>query len=107
VLIEGKKIVAVAQPQCGRRVIDASGMIVMPGFITTHHHQYETLQRAIIPDGLLAILLEAIGRRKTMYRSSSKSGRPAGFPERQRPIHPSGTWGVSRMTLRITTSRSS
>jgi hypothetical protein len=29
-------------------------MIVMPGFITTHHHQYETLQRSLIPDGLLA-----------------------------------------------------
>jgi cytosine/adenosine deaminase-related metal-dependent hydrolase len=26
----------------------------MPGFITTHHHQYETLQRSLIPDGLLA-----------------------------------------------------
>jgi cytosine/adenosine deaminase-related metal-dependent hydrolase len=25
----------------------------MPGFITTHHHQYETLQRSIIADGLL------------------------------------------------------
>jgi len=25
----------------------------MPGFITTHHHQYETLQRSVIPDGLL------------------------------------------------------
>ena len=54
VLIEGKKIVAVG-PNLGAdaEVIDASGMIVMPGFITTHHHQYETLQRAIIPDGLL------------------------------------------------------
>src|ERR1041384_6758111 len=28
-------------------------MIVMPGFVQTHHHQYETLQRAVIPDGLL------------------------------------------------------
>jgi cytosine/adenosine deaminase-related metal-dependent hydrolase len=26
---------------------------VMPGFITTHHHQYETLQRSIIADGML------------------------------------------------------
>ena len=25
----------------------------MPGFIHTHHHQYETLQRSVIPDGLL------------------------------------------------------
>ena len=35
-------------------VVDCSGTIVMPGFITTHHHQYETLQRSVIPDGLLA-----------------------------------------------------
>jgi cytosine/adenosine deaminase-related metal-dependent hydrolase len=35
-------------------VIDCAGTIVMPGFITTHHHQYETLQRSIIADGLLA-----------------------------------------------------
>jgi cytosine/adenosine deaminase-related metal-dependent hydrolase len=35
-------------------VIDCTGAIVMPGFVTTHHHQYETLQRSMIPDGLLA-----------------------------------------------------
>jgi cytosine/adenosine deaminase-related metal-dependent hydrolase len=28
-------------------------MIVMPGFVQTHHHRYETIQRAVIPDGLL------------------------------------------------------
>ena len=35
-------------------MIDCSNTIVMPGFVTTHHHQYETLQRSIIADGLLA-----------------------------------------------------
>ena len=35
-------------------VVDCSGTIVIPGFITTHNHQYESLQRATIPDGLLA-----------------------------------------------------
>jgi cytosine/adenosine deaminase-related metal-dependent hydrolase len=35
-------------------VVDCSGTIVMPGFITTHNHQYEALQRSIIADGLLA-----------------------------------------------------
>jgi cytosine/adenosine deaminase-related metal-dependent hydrolase len=34
-------------------VIDCTGKIVMPGFINTHHHQYETLLRGSIPDGLL------------------------------------------------------
>ncbi len=55
VLIEGSKIAAVGPNiQATARVIDARGMIVMPGFIDTHHHQYETIQRAIIADGNLA-----------------------------------------------------
>jgi len=56
VLVEGKKIVSVG-PNLGSvgnaQVVDCRGMIVMPGFITTHHHQYETLMRSIIPEGLL------------------------------------------------------
>jgi 5-methylthioadenosine/S-adenosylhomocysteine deaminase len=54
VLIEGKKIVAV-QPNISAQaqVIDASNTIVMPGFIDTHHHQYETILRGILADGLL------------------------------------------------------
>jgi cytosine/adenosine deaminase-related metal-dependent hydrolase len=55
VLIDGKKIAQVAPTIAadGAEVVDCSGTIVMPGFITTHHHQYETLQRSIIADGLL------------------------------------------------------
>ena len=56
VLINGKLIAQIAPtisaPEA--EVVDCSGTIVMPGFITTHHHQYETLQRSIIADGLLA-----------------------------------------------------
>jgi 5-methylthioadenosine/S-adenosylhomocysteine deaminase len=54
VLVEGKKIIAV-QPNihANARVVDCTGLIVMPGFITTHHHQYETVQRAIIADGYI------------------------------------------------------
>jgi len=56
VLIDGKSIAAIGPNLTApdAEVVDCSGTIVMPGFITTHHHQYETLQRAIIPDGLLA-----------------------------------------------------
>lgn len=55
VLVEGTKIAAVGPNlSADAEVIDCSGTIVMPGFITTHHHQYETLQRSNIPDGLLA-----------------------------------------------------
>ena len=55
VLIDGKTIARIAPTitDAEAEVIDCSGTIVMPGFITTHHHQYETLQRSIIADGLL------------------------------------------------------
>lgn len=54
VLIEGSRIVDVRPNiQAAAHVIDAKGMIVMPGLIDTHHHQYETIQRNIIPDGNL------------------------------------------------------
>jgi 5-methylthioadenosine/S-adenosylhomocysteine deaminase len=54
VRIEGSKIVAIG-PNVGGdgAVIDCTGKIVMPGFINTHHHQYETVQRSAISDGLL------------------------------------------------------
>ena len=54
VLIEGAKIAAVGRNlKAEAQTIDASNMIVMPGFIDTHHHQYETILRSILPDGLL------------------------------------------------------
>ena len=55
VLIDGKRIVEIAPTVSASdaEIVDCTGTIVMPGFIATHHHQYETLQRSIIPDGLL------------------------------------------------------
>src|SRR5918994_45132 len=54
VLIEGSRI-AMVRPniRAAAQVVDATGMIVMPGFIDTHHHQYETIQRANNADGNL------------------------------------------------------
>jgi 5-methylthioadenosine/S-adenosylhomocysteine deaminase len=55
VLVEGKKIVAVG-PNLhagGAAEIDARGRIVMPGFIDTHHHQFETALRSFLADGVL------------------------------------------------------
>jgi len=54
VLIDGSKIVEVRPSiSAAAQVVDARGMIVMPGFIDTHHHQYETIQRANNADGNL------------------------------------------------------
>ena len=55
VLIEGKKIIAVGPnlQAGGATPIDARGKIVMPGFIDTHHHQFETVLRSFLADGIL------------------------------------------------------
>jgi len=54
-LIQGKKIMAVGpnlSAPAHALVVNASGMIIMPGFVDTHHHQYETVLRGIIADGM-------------------------------------------------------
>ena len=55
VLVEGKKILDV-RPNIranGAGEIDARGKIVMPGFIDTHHHQFETALRSFLANGIL------------------------------------------------------
>lgn len=55
VLIEGSKILEVAAridaPDAA--IIDAAGKIVMPGFIDTHHHQFETALRSQLANAIL------------------------------------------------------
>ena len=34
-------------PAKADKVVDASGMAVMPGLVNTHHHFYQTLTRAV------------------------------------------------------------
>lgn len=55
VLIEGKTIVEVGAnidaPDAA--VIDAAGKVVMPGFVDTHHHQFETALRSQLANGIL------------------------------------------------------
>src|SRR5262249_5415971 len=54
-VIGGQKIVA-GGPHLragDASVIDAHGRIVMPGFIDTHHHQFETALRSFLTNGIL------------------------------------------------------
>lgn len=80
ILIEGKRIVAIGPsldaPDAA--IIDAAGMIVMPGFIDTHHHQFETALRGYLADGLLYsdgrphgspnYIEDILGKLSTVYR---------------------------------------
>jgi cytosine/adenosine deaminase-related metal-dependent hydrolase len=55
ILLEGSRISAV-RPRIDAddiAEIDARGKIVMPGFIDTHHHLFETALRSFLADGLL------------------------------------------------------
>ncbi len=70
VLIEGSKIVAV-QPnlRAEAEVIDASNMIVMPGFVDTHRHMWQGPLRNILPNALLRdYLTHMLGTARSLYR---------------------------------------
>jgi len=62
VLIENGKISAVGTriPIQGAEVIDASGMIVMPGFVDTHRHMWQGLIRNTGADDLLGDYLAKV-----------------------------------------------
>ena len=55
VLIEGSRILQIAARIDAPDAIeiDATGHIVMPGFIDTHHHQFETALRSLLADAIL------------------------------------------------------
>lgn len=55
ILVEGRSIVAVGKSLDvgSAEEVDARGMIVTPGFIDTHHHQFETALRSFLADGIL------------------------------------------------------
>ena len=54
VLVEDDRILAIGPDLAAEaEVVDCTGLVVMPGFIQTHRHQYETVMRAVNSDGLL------------------------------------------------------
>ena len=46
-------LVDVSEQQFTLAILDARGRIVMPGFIDTHHHLFETSLRSFLADGIL------------------------------------------------------
>ena len=70
VLIEGGRIAAV-RPDISAEaaVIDAANTIVLPGFIDTHHHFYQSQLRNVLPNGVLADYFRDIsGAATSQYR---------------------------------------
>src|SRR5262245_28102680 len=56
IVVQNGKIAAIGKGlggATGNRVVDCSTCIAMPGFITTHHHKYETPQRSANADGYI------------------------------------------------------
>src|SRR5512138_1199862 len=71
VLIEGTKITSVGPRLrvADAEVIDASDMIVMPGFVDTHRHIWEGILKNILPNGLLSDYQRDItGAARAVYR---------------------------------------
>src|SRR5580658_4151343 len=73
ILIEGKKIVSIAPaiPAAGAEIVDAAGMILVPGLIDCHRHAWEGQLRRINPNSpTLADYMNAT------HLSFAKSYRP-------------------------------
>lgn len=88
ILIRDGVIAAIGQGlSTSGEVIEASGCVVTPGFVNTHHHLYQTLTRAV-PGGQDALLF---GWLKTLYPIWAKMG-----PEE---IRTSAMVGLGEMAL--------
>jgi len=80
VLIDGGRIAAVGAhlPADGAKVIDATGSIVMPGFVDAHHHMWLGVMRRMMPDvddlfAYIDVVAEKLGvhyRPRDMYLST-------------------------------------
>src|SRR5207302_9863671 len=76
VLVENGKIAAVGRDleAGGAEVVDASGTIVIPGFVDTHRHTWQTPVRGVLAcctlDHYFAVMLGSVDRKSTRLNSS-------------------------------------
>jgi cytosine/adenosine deaminase-related metal-dependent hydrolase len=94
VLVDGGRIAAVGLnlPAEGAQVIDATGSIVMPGFVDAHHHMWLGVMRRMMPDvddlfAYIDVVAEKLGahyRPHDMYLSTKLT---AGRLARRRCYH--------------------
>ncbi|TDD76776.1 amidohydrolase [Actinomadura darangshiensis] len=72
VLVEDGRIAAVGpalDAPAGAEVIDATGHIVMPGFVDTHRHTWQSGIRVVLPDSTLPAYLDRVlGQLAPRYR---------------------------------------
>jgi len=67
--VRGGMIAAVGtlSPEPGERVLDASGCVVYPGWVNTHHHLFQSLLKGI-PAGINLALVPWLGAVPVPYR---------------------------------------
>ena len=77
VLIEGSRILQIAARIDAPDAIeiDATGHIVMPGFVDTHHHQFETALRSLLADAILEWLNPGAHCLESLARLLFRRGR--------------------------------
>ena len=73
---DGKVARIAAEPLAGKRVVDASGLVVAPGFIDLHQHGQDVAsQRVKALDGVTTALELEIGKPDVAHFLRSKEGR--------------------------------
>ncbi len=81
VLIDGTRITRVDKSisSRGATVVDATGTIIVPGFVDTHRHAWQNHFRRAIPNSALAsrlLGLHAFGNRSVLPSAGSLRGQP-------------------------------
>ncbi|TVP98076.1 MAG: amidohydrolase [Balneolaceae bacterium] len=70
ILVENGKITEIAPHiEANTETVDATGHVVMPGFVDTHRHMWQGCIRNILPDGLLSDYVRVVlGQARPVFR---------------------------------------